>query len=67
MTIWAKKETQLAKRIKSFLWRLLMATIVFAAEWIVANAGLLDLSPAFTGVIALMAGEVSKYFNQKSV
>ena len=44
-----------------------MATLVFALEWVAANAGILDLSPAITGLLALMAGEISKYLNRKAV
>lgn len=56
---------QFTKRLKSFAWRFSMATAVFSVEWISANVGLLDLSPFYTGVIALVAGEVSKYLNTK--
>lgn len=60
-------KSQLRKRIESFLWRFSMAVLVFSAEWISANAGLLDLPPSVTLVIALIAGEVSKYLNRKGV
>jgi hypothetical protein len=60
-------ESQLTKRIKSFTWRLGIALLVFGTEWISANAGMLDLSPAVTGILALMAGEVSKYLNTNTV
>lgn len=61
------EKTQLRKRVESFLWRLSMAVLVFSVEWISANIGMLDLSPAVTGVLALMAGELSKYLNTKRV
>lgn len=57
---------QIIKRIKSFTWRLGMATVAFSVEWILANIGLLDLSPLITGVVALALGEVSKYLNTKT-
>ena len=60
-------KSELRKRVESFAWRLSMATLVFALEWVSANAGLLDLSPAVTGLLALMAGEISKYLNRKAV
>jgi hypothetical protein len=59
-------KSQLQKRTESFIWRFSMAVLVFSLEWVAANAGILDLSPAVTGVIALMAGEVSKYLNSQS-
>jgi len=57
---------QLVKRLKSFFWRFGMAVLIFSLEWLSMNLGLLDLSPAVTGVIALVAGEVSKYLNTKA-
>lgn len=54
------------KRVKSFSWRLGMATIAFSVEWMMANLGILDLSPMITGVLALALGEVSKYLNTKT-
>lgn len=60
-------KTELRKRLESFAWRLSMATLVFVSEWVAANAGLLDLSPAMTGILALVAGEISKYLNRKAV
>lgn len=59
-------ESQLMKRVKSFSWRLGMATIAFSVEWMMANLGILDLSPMITGVLALALGEVSKYLNTKT-
>lgn len=56
---------QLKKRLKSFAWRLGMATLVFSLEYISVNVGMLDLPIWLTGVIALAAGEVSKYLNSK--
>lgn len=40
-----------------------MATLVFTLEWVSANIGILDLGTTVTGIVALMAGEVSKYLN----
>ena len=59
-------ESQLMKRVKSFSWRLGMATIAFSVEWMMANLGILDLSPMITGVLALAIGEVSKYLYTKT-
>lgn len=58
---------QFIKRAKSFAWRLGMVTLVFVLEWISGNIGLLELSPQVTMVLGLMAGELSKYLNTKSV
>ena len=59
-------ESQLMKRVKSFGWRLGMAIVAFSVEWMMANLGILDLSPMITGVLALALGEVSKYLNTKT-
>jgi hypothetical protein len=59
------EDSQLTKRVKSFAWRLGMATAVFAAEWISVNAGTSGLPTIATGILALAAGEVSKYLNNK--
>lgn len=53
-------KSQLQKRIESFFWRFGIAVLVFSAEWFASNVGLLDLSPAVTGVLALIAAEISK-------
>lgn len=58
-------ESQLTKRIKSFLWRGAMAIVAFSAAWTLENIGLLELSPVATSVLALVLGEVSKYLNSK--
>lgn len=42
-----------------------MATLVFVTEWVASNVGLLDLSPGVTGILALVAGEISKYLNRR--
>jgi len=57
----------LMKRIKSFTWRLAMAILAFTFAWVSENIGLLELSPAMTGILALVLGEVSKALNTKSV
>lgn len=54
---------QLLKRIKSFLWRLGVATATFVLAWVSENIGLLELHPALTGIIALALSEVTKYLN----
>ena len=55
------------KRVKSFAWRLGMAIVAFTFAWVSENIGLLELSPAMTGILALVLGEVSKALNTKSV
>ena len=55
------------KRLESFVWRLSMATLVFIFEWVAVNAGMTGLPLPITGIIALAAGEVSKYLNRRSV
>lgn len=65
MNLTTETKIQLNKRLQSFTWRLAMALLVFGLDWIAQNIGLLELDVAVTGVIALMAGEVSKYLNNK--
>lgn len=61
------QKSQLQKRTESFLWRLAMATLVFVVTFVGENAGLLELSTTATGIIALLAGEISKYLNRNAV
>lgn len=56
---------QFVPRLKSFAWRLGMALIVVTVDFIAANLGVFDLSPAVVGVASLFLGEVSKYLNTK--
>lgn len=57
----------LLKRVKSFIWRLAMATVAFAVSWILSNLELLQLDPIVTTVLALILGEISKYLNRNAV
>lgn len=50
-------------RLKSFAWRLGSYLVISGLAWISQNAGLLELSPMATTVIALMSGELTKYLN----
>lgn len=59
-------DSQLTKRIKSFLWRLAVAVAIFTIDYIAANLGIFDLPPAVVGVISLMLGEVTKFLNTKT-
>lgn len=52
-------------RLKSFTWRLGAYLVVAGLAWASDNAGMLELSPAVTTVIALVLGEVTKYLNTK--
>lgn len=54
---------QLAKRLKSFLWRLGSYIVVSGIALIVDNLGLFNLDPAVIAVIALIGGEITKYIN----
>lgn len=56
----------LINRLKSFAWRLGMAVIAFIFAWVAENIGLLELSPAMTGILALVLGEVSKALNTRT-
>lgn len=59
------EDPQLVKRIKSFLWRLASYLAVSALAFIAENAGLLELSPFVTTVIALVCGELTKALRAK--
>lgn len=52
-------------RTKSFLWRLGMMIVVALANYVSANLTGYHLSPELTLVVGLIAGEVSKYFNNE--
>ena len=51
---------QPSKGLKSFAWRLGVAVTIFSLEWITTNIGVLDLQPVLTGIIALVAIELTK-------
>ena len=53
---------KLKSRVKSFLWRLAGMVGVAALNFLVTNAGLLNLSPTVVTILGLAAGEVTKYF-----
>jgi len=56
-------ETQLQKRIKSFLWRGgAVATVAFLA-FITKNIGEFDLPDYAVVVVGLVIGEITKYLN----
>lgn len=57
----------LQKRLKSFLWRLSMATLAFIVSWVLSNLELLELDTTVTVVLGLILGEVSKYLNRNAV
>lgn len=57
-------QIDLTKRLKSFLWRLGMATLAFIVSWILSNLELLELGTTTTMVLGLLLGEVSKYLNR---
>lgn len=58
-----KIDSAFVKRLKSFAWRLGSYLAVAALAWISDNIGLLELSPMFTTIIALVLGEVTKALN----
>lgn len=58
-------QTQFSKRFMSFVWRLGSYLVIMGLAWISNNVGLLELSPFWTTIIALVSGEVTKYLNTK--
>ena len=57
-------ESAFFKRLKSFLWRFASYMFVVALAWLTENIGMLELSPFATTVVALVLGEITKYFNK---
>lgn len=54
----------LINRTKSFFWRLAMMVVVVLADYVLQNLTGFQLPAAITITIGLVAGEISKYFNQ---
>jgi len=59
--------TDLKKRVKSFLWRGGMVLLVAAFDYIGTNIGVFDLSPEMVTFVGLITGEISKWLNRKAV
>jgi len=57
---------QLIKRLKSFAWRVGCYITVAGIALIVDNLTLFNISPELTTVIALIAGEITKFVNTYS-
>jgi len=51
------------KRFQSFLWRFGGALVTFGLAWIAENIGLLELPIYVQGILSLMVGELTKWFN----
>jgi hypothetical protein len=60
-------DSQLAKRVKSFIWRAGMMGIAAVVAFSLDNIQLLELSPLATTLLGLVLGEISKHLNTKSV
>lgn len=59
------EDSQLVRRVKSFVWRLGSYLVIVGIAWISENVGLLELSPFATTVIALVCGELTKALRSK--
>lgn len=59
-------DSPFVKRLKSFLWRFAAYMVVAALAWISENIGMLELSPFWTTVVALVLGEITKALNKKA-
>lgn len=57
--------TQLVKRLKSFLWRLGAFLFVAAVGWLTQHLGDLQLPIWLQTTLALGLGELTKYLNNK--
>lgn len=62
-----KVDSQLKKRVMSFIWRGGMMALATFIAYLADNVGLLELSPSLTVIVGLIFGEISKYLNTKSV
>jgi hypothetical protein len=60
-------DNQFTKRLKSLMWRAGMMALATFVSFLAGNFQELGFSPAVTGVLGLVLGEVSKYLNTKSV
>jgi hypothetical protein len=58
-------DSQLVKRIKSFMWRGAMLGIAAFVDYALANLGVLELPTLVTAVLGLGLGELSKYLNTR--
>jgi hypothetical protein len=58
------EQEQILKRFKSFGWRLGAFLAVAGLNFLAENVADLGMSPFVTTVVALMAGEVTKYLNR---
>jgi len=56
---------QLIPRLKSFAWRLGSYVVVSAIAFLGENIGLFTTNPQIIVLVALVSGEVTKYFNSK--
>ncbi len=56
-------DTQLKKRIKSFLWRIGVIAAVGGLSAIAENLGVFNLSPEWIVVVGGALGEVTKWLN----
>ena len=54
---------QLLKRLKSFAWRLGAYVVVAGLSALVDMLGILEVEPAIITVVALIAGEFTKFVN----
>lgn len=57
-------ETQMDKRIKSFLWRGGMIGVLATVNFFVENASGLGLGSFWVVLIGLVGGELTKYLNR---
>ena len=52
-------------RVKSFLWRLSAYIVIATITYTVANLADLGVNAQIVAVVALIAGEITKWLNQK--
>ena len=57
--------SQLIKRIKSFVWRFLVVAVVAGLEYLAENISLFSLPQEVVVIIGLVVGEITKWLNNK--
>ena len=64
MNLFTISKNDLIKRLKSLGCRIGMMVLATIVGFVIDNLGILNLSPAFVGVLGLILGEISKTINK---
>ena len=61
----AELKEKLIKRAKSFAWRISVMAVLVAIDFLLAEAGALELPDIVTVLLGLAGGELTKHLNGK--